>query len=62
FVDAEQIPFDQLSELSLDNIHDNFIQYVIGAILLSVVTGLIGFLASWAAFSILRKNPESNPV
>ena len=62
FSDAEPIPFDQLSELSLDNIHDNFIQYVIGAILLSIVAGLIGFLVSWTAFSILRKNPESKPV
>jgi len=62
FSDAEPIPFDQLSELSLDNIHDNFIQYVIGAILLSIASGVIGFLVSWITFSILRKNPESKPA
>lgn len=59
FVNAEPLLFDQLPELSLDNIHDNFIQYIIGAILLSVITGLITFLISWAAFSVLRKNPRS---
>ena len=58
FVDAEPIPFDQLSELSLESIHDNFIQYVIGAMLLSVVVGLLGFVISWASLSMLRKNPE----
>ena len=57
FVNAEPLQFDQLSELSLENIHDNFVQYVIGAILLSVVSGLIGFIMSWTAFSILRKKP-----
>lgn len=59
FVDSEPIPFDQLSQLSLDNIHDNFIQYVLGAILLAVIIGLIGFVMSWATLTALRKNPES---
>lgn len=55
FVDAEQIPFEQLSTLTLENIHDNFLQYVIGAILLSITTGMSGFMLSWLAFSVLRK-------
>lgn len=55
FVNAEPLQFDQLSALSLDSIHDNFTQYVIGAILLSVASGLMGFLVSWTTFSILRK-------
>lgn len=59
FFDGEPIPFDQLSELSLDNIHDSYIQYVIGAILLSIITGLIGFVVSWITLAVLRKNPES---
>jgi uncharacterized protein (DUF2062 family) len=59
FVDGEPIPFDRLSELSLDNIHDSYIQYVIGAILLSVITGLLGFLTSWLTLSVLRKNPRT---
>jgi len=59
FVDSEPIPFNQLSELSLDNIHDSYIQYVLGAILLAITSGLIGFLVSWAAFSVLRKNPTT---
>ena len=59
FFDGEPIPFDQLSELSLENIHDSYIQYVIGAILLAMVTGLIGFVVSWVTLTVLRKDPES---
>ncbi|MBP9151437.1 MAG: DUF2062 domain-containing protein [Flavobacteriales bacterium] len=59
FVDSEPIPFDQLSQLSLDNIHDSYIQYVLGAILLAAITGLIGFVVSWGTLTALRKNPES---
>jgi glycosyltransferase involved in cell wall biosynthesis len=59
FVDSEPIPFEQLSQLSLDNIHDSYIQYVLGAILLAVITGLIGFVVSWGTLTALRKNPES---
>lgn len=58
FVDSEPLSFDQLSALSLDNIHDSYIQYVIGAILLAISTGLMGFLVSWTAFSVLRKDPQ----
>ncbi|MCF8277756.1 MAG: DUF2062 domain-containing protein [Flavobacteriales bacterium] len=59
FVDGEPIPFDKLSELSLDNIHDSYIQYVIGAILLAISTGLMGFLVSWITLTVLRKDPEA---
>jgi glycosyltransferase involved in cell wall biosynthesis len=59
FVDSEPIPFDQLSQLSLENIHDSYIQYVLGAILLALITGLIGFVVSWGTLTALRKNPES---
>lgn len=58
FSDAEPIPFEKLSTLTLENIHDNFIQYVIGAIILSIAGGLAGFLVSWAALAALRKDPE----
>ena len=59
FFDGEPIPFSKLSELSLDNIHDSYIQYVIGAILLSTITGLFGFVVSWITLTVLRKDPES---
>lgn len=59
FFDGEPIPFDKLSELSLDNIHDSYIQYLIGAILLSIITGLIGFVVSWITLTVLRKDPKS---
>jgi glycosyltransferase involved in cell wall biosynthesis len=58
FSDAEPIPFEKLSTLTLENIHNNFIQYVIGAIILSIAAGLAGFLVSWAALAALRKDPE----
>lgn len=58
FIGSEPIQFDQLSELSLDNIHDNFIQYVVGAIILSLASGLSTFLISWMTFAFLRKNPS----
>jgi len=59
FVDSEHLSFDQLSELSLDNIHDSYIQYVLGAILLAVISGLIGFLVSWGTLAALRKDPQT---
>lgn len=55
FFDNEMISFDKIAELSLENIHDNFIQYVTGAIILSIVLGLLGFLTSLAVLSIVRK-------
>jgi glycosyltransferase involved in cell wall biosynthesis len=58
FVDAEPIPYDKLSSLTLENIHDNFIQYVIGAILLSIAAGISGFLVSFGLLSVLRNNPK----
>lgn len=58
FVDAEPIPFDQLSTLTIENINDNFAQYVIGAVLLSSVMGLVGFVLSWSTLAALRKNPD----
>ncbi|TNF32183.1 MAG: DUF2062 domain-containing protein, partial [Bacteroidetes bacterium] len=59
FFDAEPIPFEQLSTLTLENIHDSYIQYVIGAIILAVMLGLFGFMTSWAILSALRKNPTA---
>ena len=58
FVDSEPLSFSQLSELSLDSIHDSYVQYVIGAVILSFITGLIGFLVSFGVLSTLRKNPK----
>lgn len=59
FFDTEPIPFDELSTLTLENIHDSYIQYVIGAVLLSIISGSIGFLVSWITLSILRNDPKS---
>ena len=57
FFDNEPIPFEKLSTLTLENIHDSYVQYVIGAVMLSTVTGGIGFLVSWLVLSNFRKSP-----
>ena len=59
FFDADPIPFEKLSTLTLENIHDNFIQYAIGATILAVLVALVGFIVSWGALSALRKNPST---
>lgn len=60
FFDADPIPFEKLSSLTLENIHDNFIQYAIGATILSVVIGLIGFVVSWGFLILFRNNTNSS--
>ena len=59
FFDNEMISVDQINELTLENIHDNFMQYVTGAVLLSLIMGAMGFVLSWIVLSAVRKNPES---
>ena len=59
FFDNEMLSFDQVSELTLENIHDNFVQYVTGGIILSFLLGLVGFLASWGLLTVLRKEPKT---
>lgn len=56
---AEPIPYDSLSELSLENIHDNFVQYFVGGVLLALSSGVSAFLLSWTAFASLRKDPQT---
>jgi len=46
------------NSLTLDSIHMNFIQYVIGAILLAVAAGLISTLASLLLLNVFRKGSK----
>ena len=52
---AEPLHTDDLSSLTLDNIHDNFVQYFTGGVLLALISSSAGFLLSWAAFAIGRR-------
>ena len=49
---AKSISFDD--ELTLDLVHDHFLQYVLGAITLSIVAGLASGLISWSAFKLTK--------
>lgn len=44
------------SSISLDFIHNHFVQYIIGGILLSIGTSITGFLISFLLLSIFRKS------
>jgi glycosyltransferase involved in cell wall biosynthesis len=42
-------------ELTLESININFLQYVVGAVVLSVVVGLLGFVLSYAILKLKRR-------
>lgn len=45
----------KIFSFTLESIKENSIQYVVGACLLAISTGLVGFLTSFGLFSIFRK-------
>jgi hypothetical protein len=59
FFDNEMITYDQIDEMTIDNIHDNFLQYATGGVILSLAMGLLGFLTSWGALAVLRKESKT---
>ena len=58
FVDAEPIHLSTIKNVDLSTIHKNFMQYVIGAVILAFTAGIGAFLLSWASFSVLRKEEK----
>jgi uncharacterized protein (DUF2062 family) len=50
---GRQITFDQ--ELSVDSVMDNLVQYILGAITLSVVAGIVGGAITYAFLRTFRK-------
>lgn len=50
---ANQIP--ELKNITLQSIHVNFIQYAIGAVILSIIAAIISFLISFGILSIFRR-------
>lgn len=55
-VGAEKLQFTEPSQLTLANIHDNFVQYFSGGVMLALLSGITAFLISYTLFSILRKD------
>lgn len=49
------VQLDSFKELTLDSIHQNFVQYFLGGTLLAVAAGLIGFLLSWTVLQVTRR-------
>jgi glycosyltransferase involved in cell wall biosynthesis len=47
-----------ISDLTLESIHVNFVQYFLGGTVLAIAAGLLGFLSSLLLFNIMRK-PQS---
>ena len=47
--------FPALSDITLDTIHLNFIQYVIGAVVFALVAALVSFGTSYLLLNKLRK-------
>lgn len=54
FVGAESLTVLEPSELSLANIHDNFVQYVSGGVLLATLAGIAAFLLGWGLLTAGR--------
>lgn len=50
---AQRISFSD--EITLELVHNNFVQYVLGAITLSVAAGLVGGLITFGLLKIFRK-------
>lgn len=49
------IQLNSLESLTLESIHENFIQYMVGAFILAIIAGVITFFLSYTLFSLFRK-------
>lgn len=59
FVEGE-IDHSAIVSFSLENIHDNLVQYLIGAVLLSVAAFAIVFAVSFFLMQLFRKEPKKS--
>lgn len=55
FVGDNSVQLTNISHLTLENIHDNFIQYFLGGTLLALLAGVVGYLGSLFVFSIFER-------
>jgi len=54
---TSDVPLDFSKELTFAAVGEHILQYMVGAVMLSIVVGLAGGLLSWLLLSIFRKNP-----
>lgn len=58
FVGADSIDVTDLSDLTLANIHDNFVQYFTGGVILALLAGSAGLAVSYLLFALGRNNKQ----
>jgi len=54
FVQANSLRITEISDLTLANIHDNFVQYFVGGVLLATLSALTAYAVSWGFFTLGR--------
>lgn len=54
-VGAESLTFSDPSALTLANVHDNFVQYLSGGVLLALTSGIAGTAISWLLLKLARR-------
>lgn len=54
FVQANSLRITEISDLTIANVHDNFVQYFVGGVLLATLSALIAYALSWGFFTLGR--------
>jgi glycosyltransferase involved in cell wall biosynthesis len=54
---TNDIPLDFSKELTFAAVSEHILQYLVGAVMLSLTAGIVGGLLSWLLLTIFRKNP-----
>ena len=60
FMDPSNTVELDLSNITMDAIHANAVQYAVGAIALAIAAGVAGFLLSLPVITMLRRDPEGS--
>lgn len=60
FIETEGKPLRFDSELTFEVIGAHLLQYLVGAVMLAALSGLVGWLLFYLLFSIFRKNPVNS--
>lgn len=53
-------PIPDFESITLESIHYNFMQYLIGGVVLAVLAGVIGLLVSYPIFLMLKNKPKTD--
>lgn len=54
FAKSDKVQLTELSNLNLESIHDNFLQYFTGGVLLAMTAGLVSFILSLGVLAAVR--------